>query len=352
MTGAEIAASQRLRVRAKQFILSRIDARNGALGLVPESLEGGVVSSDFPVFTPNSSRILPEFLGWLSKTNSFVDLCKAASEGTTNRVRLKEDKFLAFRIPLPSLDEQRRIVARIEALAAKIEEARGLRHQAFTELEAVGPAAAATAFVNPKWPACSIEKLVGRANLKNGRSVKATSIDSEVHCLRLSALRNGHIDCNDSKPVPLTLEEAKPHLVRAGDVFIVRGNGSKELVGRAGMITESRDALIFPDLFIRVPLDGTRLLPSYFVAVWNSRPVRNVIEDAAKTTSGIWKINQGHIASVLIPVPPVAEQPRAVAYLDGLQTKVDALKRLQAETAAELDALLPSILDRAFKGEL
>jgi type I restriction enzyme S subunit len=51
-------------------------------------------------------------------------------------------------------------------------------------------------------------------------------------------------------------------------------------------------------------------------------------------------------------VPPLPEQRRIVTYLDDLQAKVDALKRLQAETAAELDAMLPSILDRAFKGEL
>ena len=53
-----------------------------------------------------------------------------------------------------------------------------------------------------------------------------------------------------------------------------------------------------------------------------------------------------------IPVPPQKEQRRIVAYLDALQTQVDALKKLQAQTAAELDALLPAILDRAFKGEL
>ena len=53
-----------------------------------------------------------------------------------------------------------------------------------------------------------------------------------------------------------------------------------------------------------------------------------------------------------IPVPPLAEQRRIVAELDALQAEVDGLKRLQAETSAELDALLPAILDRAFKGEL
>lgn len=58
------------------------------------------------------------------------------------------------------------------------------------------------------------------------------------------------------------------------------------------------------------------------------------------------------IKKIKIALLPLEEQGRIVAYLDDLQAKVDALKRLQAETAAELDALPPSILDKAFKGEL
>lgn len=112
VTGAEIAAARRLVVRSQQFIVSRIDARNGAFGLIPDSLDGAVVSHDFPVFTPNTSRILPKFLEWMSRTRAFVDICKAASEGTTNRVRLKEDRFLATEIPLPPLPEQSKSIDR------------------------------------------------------------------------------------------------------------------------------------------------------------------------------------------------------------------------------------------------
>lgn len=123
--GAEIAASSRTVVRAQQFIVSRIDARNGAFGLVPEELDGAVVSNDFPVFKINTSLVCPSFLEWMSKTKGFVDICKAASEGTTNRVRLKEDRFLAMQVSLPSPKEQQRIVRRIEELSVKIEDARG-----------------------------------------------------------------------------------------------------------------------------------------------------------------------------------------------------------------------------------
>jgi type I restriction enzyme S subunit len=53
-----------------------------------------------------------------------------------------------------------------------------------------------------------------------------------------------------------------------------------------------------------------------------------------------------------IPVPSLSEQHHIVAYLDNLQAKVEAVKHHQAATAARLESLLPSILDRAFRGEL
>jgi restriction endonuclease S subunit len=58
------------------------------------------------------------------------------------------------------------------------------------------------------------------------------------------------------------------------------------------------------------------------------------------------------LAGLHVPIAPPADQSRIVAELDALQAKVDAVKKLQSETQAELDALLPSILDKAFKGEL
>jgi type I restriction enzyme, S subunit len=53
-----------------------------------------------------------------------------------------------------------------------------------------------------------------------------------------------------------------------------------------------------------------------------------------------------------IPLPPLDEQRRIVAYLDSLQAKVSALWELQSVSGEELSALLPSVLDKAFKGEL
>lgn len=114
VSGSKLNGSRRFLARQGQLILSRIDARNGAIGMVPDSLDGSVVSNDFPLFDLDRNRIDPSYFEWLTKTKPFVELCQKASEGTTNRVRLQEDRFLNLQIPLPPLAEQRRIVARIK----------------------------------------------------------------------------------------------------------------------------------------------------------------------------------------------------------------------------------------------
>jgi type I restriction enzyme S subunit len=62
---------------------------------VPIELDGAIVSNDFPSFEfRDLGRCDPAFMGWLVRSAPFVELCRAASEGTTNRVRIKEDRFL------------------------------------------------------------------------------------------------------------------------------------------------------------------------------------------------------------------------------------------------------------------
>jgi type I restriction enzyme, S subunit len=340
------------RVEADDIIINKIWARNGSVAVVPTNLAGCYVSAEFPTFTPIPDKLEPRWFHWITKTRFFWDQCDVKSRGTSGKNRIRPDRFLEIQIPLPPPPEQRRIVARIEKLAAKINEACGLRQNAVAEVNALLASSISRLLQSLTCKTMAISQLVGDESLQNGRSVKSTGDIGEVRCVTLSAMRNGRIDIHDNKVVPLTPDEAEPYLIRKGDVFIVRGNGSKNLCGMAGLVSEESDSVIFPDLFIHVPLPEQYIAPEFFVAVWNSPATREVIEEKAKTTSGIWKINQGHISSTEIPVPSLPEQRRILAELNVLHAQVAALKGIQAETAAELETLLPSILDKAFKGEL
>ena len=122
VTGANIAAPRQLRVSTGQFLISRIDARHGAFGIVPDHLDGALVTSDFPCFDINERFVLPRYLGWYCRTVRFVDLCRRASEGSTNRVRLKEDRFMEMQFVLPPISEQERIVRKLDLVDRLVDE--------------------------------------------------------------------------------------------------------------------------------------------------------------------------------------------------------------------------------------
>ena len=125
--GKNIGTKKQYLVSAGQFIMSKIDARNGAFGVVSSDLDGAVVTADFPVFDVDKERVLPEYLALISSTASFVRFARSCSRGTTNRQRIDVNLFLSQKIPLPTLKEQQVLVA---SYKNKIEQSEQLVKQA------------------------------------------------------------------------------------------------------------------------------------------------------------------------------------------------------------------------------
>ncbi|MGB6837479.1 MAG: restriction endonuclease subunit S [Dehalococcoidia bacterium] len=346
--GAEIAASRRLAVHQGQFIVSRIDARNGAFGIVPKHLDGAVVSSDFPAFEVRSDRILPRYLEWLSKTSDFVALCRGASEGTTNRVRLKEDRFLSMKIPVPPLPDQRRIVAQVEQLAAKIEYAQGLRRQAAEEVTAMHGSTLRRLFAALDACEVSVESVCA-AIIDNLHSNPIYS-DGGVPCIRSPDVGWGilHLDRAFRTDEREFLRRSVRGQPRVNDIVFVREGGG---TGKAAMVEEGQRFSLGQRVMILRP-NTTKVVPKFLLHQLLSPLVYNDQIVPLCKGSASPHLNIGALRRFRLRLPSLPEQRRTVAYLDDLQAKVDALKCLQAETAAQLDAMLPSILDKAFKGEL
>lgn len=128
--GSSIAARRQIRAKSGHFLVSRIDARHGAFGIVPDHLDGALVSNDFPCFEIDKNAVLPDYLEAYTRTDQFIDLCRRASEGSTNRVRLKENKLMAMEIPVPSFDQQRKIIGRLDRVASLVEEGATLKQGA------------------------------------------------------------------------------------------------------------------------------------------------------------------------------------------------------------------------------
>lgn len=118
--GSQIKTKTQFIASAGDFIISKIDARNGAFGIVPDELDGAIVTSDFPLFRVDESVMLPEFLNIVIQSPQFIKICQLTSIGTSNRRRVKLGKFLESRIPLPSISEQKKFLEAIENMNTEI----------------------------------------------------------------------------------------------------------------------------------------------------------------------------------------------------------------------------------------
>jgi type I restriction enzyme S subunit len=121
--GSTIGTKNQYSVSGGQFILSRIDARSGAFGIVPDELEGAIVTNDFLAFDINETKVEREFFNVFLQSPVFLEACIKASRGNTNRKRVQEDFLLNYEINLPSLSEQHRLIKRITRGRASITEA-------------------------------------------------------------------------------------------------------------------------------------------------------------------------------------------------------------------------------------
>jgi type I restriction enzyme S subunit len=348
VTGAEIAAERRLRVRAGQFIVSRIDARNGAFGLLPDSLDGAVVSHDFPVFVPNSSRIVPSFLNWMSKTRDFVDICKAASEGTTNRVRLQENRFLEMKISLPSLPEQRWIVARIDELTAKLRDAHRLRQGALNEREALLKTARRE--IISKCPGTDVALKSVCVEIIDNLHSNPHYADAGVPCVRSPDVGYGTLNLDTA--LRTDEDEYRRRTMRGeprnNDIVLVREGGG---TGKCALVLPGQRFSLGQRVMMLRP-DTQRILPKFFLHQLLSPLIQEDQIAPLSKGSASPHLNIGTLKQFSFRLPSITNQQRIVAKLDALQAQANAVRNLQRQTATELDAILPSILSKAFKGGL
>jgi type I restriction enzyme S subunit len=347
--GVEIAADRRYQAKSGQFIISRIDARHGASGLIPDELDGAVVTNDFPLFDVAKDRLDGEFLGWMSKTAAFVELCKRASEGTTNRVRLSEDRFKALNIPLPPLDEQHRIVERIEELSAKVEEARGLRSLTLDELVALRSTQTRKVFESLQTATVPLEK-VCTAIIDNLHSNPTYAEGGTVPCIRSSDVGFGVLDLANVRRTDE--DEYRRRTVRGelqvDDIVLVREGGG---TGKCALVLPEHRFSLGQRVMMLRP-DQKKVLPKYFLYQLLSPTIQEDYIQPLSKGSASPHLNIGSLRQFPFFLPSLSQQVKIVTELDVLQSRLDSVKALQTETAVELEAMLPAILDKAFKGEL
>ena len=349
LPGALIKTKKQQVARAGEFLVAEIDAKVGGFGIVPDDLDGSVVSSHYFLFGHNPDRIDNKFLAWFIKTPTFRQQVEA--QGSTNYAAIRPADVLGYEVPLPPLGEQRRIVARIEQLAAKVEEAKGLKRDIADEVGNLVGKRIAEIFALQNGDSWSLGTL-GDYVVHDcyGTSEKTTDDVAGTPILRMGNIQDGRLIPRPLKYLHVPPKDRGKLVLQKGDILVNRTN-SAELVGKCAVFDLDGE-YGFASYIIRLRLDGTRANSNLVAAYINSPIGRAYMFDEKKQMTGQANVNATTLKKLPLPLPSLDTQHCIVAELSVLQGKLDAVKSLQTETVAEIDALLPAILDKAFKGGL
>ncbi|WP_022855936.1 restriction endonuclease subunit S [Thermodesulfobacterium thermophilum] len=317
----------------------------------------GFGSTEFHVLRPKSS-VLSEWIWLFIRRKQFREDAKKFFRGGVGQQRVPQEFLEHYPIPLPPLDEQKRIVARVEELMSRIKEVKKLREETKKQTELLWQSVLAETFPQPG------------AQLPNGwRWVKLGEIciynsgiwgpEASDQNEGFPIVRSTEIDGFLIKPssasvrlVPKT--KYKYYKLETGDILVNKSSGSPHLVGWSAIFEDPNDGRIylFSNFMLRLRVNKTIIEP-WFLLFYLHNPIsRSLYLKAQDTTSGLRNLRVKEFLSLLIPLPPLEEQKRIANYLQEVHEKIQELKEVQARTEEEIKLLEQSILEKAFRGEL
>lgn len=355
------------------IVFSKIDARNGAIGVLPPEIGKAVVTTEFPVFTPDPTRLDGEFVKLVLRTGGFLEALRRKASGTSGRKRITPDAFQNLRIPLPPLSEQQAMVAayraaldRAAALEAEATEADAKAAEAFEtalgfppptplpdrpvfvarfkHLDRWGhePALRRTvtgAPITPKFPPRELGDLVNDVAVGwSPKCLERPKQGGEWGVLKLSAVTGGYLKPEENKALRPDLNP-KPELeVMKGDVLITRGSGVTRLVGAATYVdTEPPTHLMICDLIFRVVFrEESPIEPAFLAAILGTSELRSQIEGQRTGAAPMMqKITKTVLMGLTFPLPPVPEQKKMAKALSDARTKATGLRADAAAIRAQ-----------------
>jgi type I restriction enzyme S subunit len=334
--GSEIISKQFLATEG-QFIISKIDARNGSMDIVPNNLDKAIVTGDFLLFDFNLEIVDPTYFSYITKTNEFDRECKDCSEGSTNRVRLKVDKFLNLPIILPSLPEQQRIVSKIESVKQRIEQIKKLREEQTKDINNLLYSKYTELIEKAAWlPMKEVAPIIRREVKLNEEALYP---ELGIRCFGKGTFH---------KPALTGLEVATKKIFQIKNGDLVFSNVFA-WEGGIAVAKEDDNDRYGSHRFISCVASKEKALGEFLCFHFLSPKGLEDINACSPGGAGRNKtLGLDKLMKIKIPVPDIALQHSFVALLH----KVNAMKEYYAQTEKELNELMPSLLDKAFKGEL
>lgn len=379
LKGDLIGTKKQFTVKTGQFILSKIDAMNGAFGIVGENLDGAIITGNFWAFDFDKNKVNLDWFNIFTSSDEFIEICRRASSGTTHRKYLDEKKFNNYELDLPSIEQQKQIVEKIKKYQIyhnntkiNIEELGNY----FEKLKQSILQDAIQGKLVPQDPNDEpAEKLLERIKAEKDRLIKEGKIRKEKPLPLISKeeipfelpkgwiySRFGQIAINrDGERIPLSKEQRENR------------KGKYSYYGASGVIDHIND-YIFNKKLLLIGEDGANLInrstPIGFTAkgkYWVNNHA-HVVDFCQEETLEYFKIfinaidlkpyvtgtaqpkmNQQKMNNIVVTLPPLSEQKRIIKKVDSLMKLCDEKEKNITEAKENIEKLNQAILREVFK---
>ena len=191
------------------------------------------------------------------------------------------------------------------------------------------------------------------SDLRGGTSTRAENAESQWPVLRSSAVRQGKIDFSDVRYLASGHEEVDADLVRTGDLLFTRLSGTLEYVGNCAVVDVPPERpTYYPDRIFRAQLDSSFLCADFVALAFSVQSLRGALETAAKSTAGHQRISLSDLREFVLPVPPFAEQKEIARRTRAVLEAVSEMGSRLERSHVRLTNLEQGALAKAFRGEL
>ncbi|MFZ2869206.1 restriction endonuclease subunit S [Zavarzinia sp.] len=318
-------------VKRGQFAYATIHLDEGSIDYLKNE-DAGLVSPMYTVFEANPAEIDNEIALQQFKRFALGGRFDPYSNGGVNRRKsILFSDLSAFKFGLPPLDEQRAIAEVLRSVEKAINKTEALIDQ--LRKAAVSIATDCISKFGDEVRSINIGSVLLEGP-KSGLSPVCKDEPPGIGVLKLSAVSGGRLAWRDNVKFADVSDRAGTELqLKAGDFLIIRGSGSRDIVGSGCRVTDAElppFPCIFPDLVIRLRADPQKVVPEYLAMMWDTSLMRSQIRRASKSTNGIYKINQTDIREFRMPLPNTDIQQELVTLIEGIYSHVSA-ERLMLE---------------------
>ena len=309
---------------------------------------------------PNEEYLDRKFL--LFGINGYLRAIQdATSSVTVGHLSSRDIQRIPF--PFPSLNEQRRIVAKLERLLSRVDAAQDrlatIPHILKRFRQSVLAAACSGRLtadwrhknrVRGAWPVRTLTEL-GAVSGGITKSANRRMMELRKPYLRVANVYENRLALGEVLEIGLTEPEFRRTRLTKHDVLFVEGNGSLDQIGRVALWDGSIKDCVHQNHLIKFRTNGL-VLPPYVLLQMMSPAGRAQLVEKATSSAGLNTLSISKISAIRVPVPPKVEQQEIVRRVEALFKTADALEARYQKAKTHVDILKQSILAKAFRGEL